>query len=155
MVKWRSHSSYIDTMERSSIEGSRFITHPTCCFPPSCSAGDFRAFQRDGGDPKIVQSDGLLMTNDAVLRTPADGHLRVVCQRTTRCEHPEFRNGRRRAGEMFARISQPRSTALPDTTMAVIIPNEAVEVGSVRASAAALFTPIDPIGCAMPALLSS
>ena len=54
-----------------------------------------------------------------------------------------------------ARTPEPRATALPEMATAVIILDEVREVEYVNASAEALFRPIDPIGCTMPALLAS
>ena len=53
------------------------------------------------------------------------------------------------------RALPPRPTALPEMATAVIILNEDREVEYVNASAQALFAPVEPVGCSMPALLAS
>ncbi len=55
----------------------------------------------------------------------------------------------------IARVLQPRSAALPEMATAVLILNEDREVEYVNASAEALFVPVDPIGCSLPALFAS
>ena len=54
-----------------------------------------------------------------------------------------------------ARASLPRTAALPEMATAVLIMNEDRFVEYVNASAEALFTPVDPIGCSLPALFAS
>ena len=55
----------------------------------------------------------------------------------------------------FARPLQPRSAALPEMATAVVILNEDRHVEYVNTSAEALFVPVDPIGCTLPALFIS
>lgn len=50
---------------------------------------------------------------------------------------------------------QPRRAALPEMATAVLIIDEERDVECVNASAEALFMPVDPIGCALPALFAS
>ena len=50
---------------------------------------------------------------------------------------------------------EPRSAALPEMATAVLILDENREVEYVNASAEALFTPVDPIGCTLAALFAS
>ncbi len=49
----------------------------------------------------------------------------------------------------------PRAAALPEMATAVLILNEAREVEYVNGSAQALFSPVEPVGCTLPALLAS
>ncbi len=53
------------------------------------------------------------------------------------------------------RALQPRSSALPEMATAVLILDEDRQVEYVNTSAEELFTPVDPIGCTLPALFAS
>ncbi|MEG3166284.1 EAL domain-containing protein [Sphingomonas sp. PB2P19] len=55
----------------------------------------------------------------------------------------------------FLRVLQPRTSALPEMATAVLILNEDRHVEYANASAEALFSPVDPIGCTLAALFAS
>ncbi len=50
---------------------------------------------------------------------------------------------------------QPRTAALPEMATAVLILDEERHVEYVNASAEALFMPVDPVACVLPALFAS
>lgn len=55
----------------------------------------------------------------------------------------------------LVRVLQPRTAALPEMATAVLILNEDRHVEYSNASAEALFSPVDPIGCTLTALFAS